>query len=283
MNLCLKTISALAVALVLICPVKSQALKFHSDMNSIKIEAQPGQVVTRAYHLTLDKGEKKTQFKAHLEDWWRSEDGKQSFYRPAGSIKHSCASWITLNPAEAAIGPGETLTVRISTVVPADIKSGGYWCALTVDEVADPLKTAPQGVGVVFTASVSVGIFISITPVDRNAKILQLSGNGTDTELKVVNEGNCPLGIEGRIEFYAPSDTTKPIATVKLARTTVLPEPINTIIITAPLPETAQLPNGKYLVRAVLDIGLTHYIGAQKTMDIVHGTSGIQPEAGKGR
>lgn len=269
-----------AAAILFLLPCTGAlGLKFHSDMSSIKVDAQTGQQITRAFRLTLDKSEQRTQFKAHLEDWWRSEDGKQSFYKAPGTLKHSCANWIKLNPVESSVNPGDTLTVRISAAVPNDTKPGGYWCALTVDEVADPNKIVPQGVGVVFTASVSIGIFINVTSVDRSAKILQLSTDGVATSLKVGNDGNCPLGIEGRVEYYSLGDLTKPVASVKMTRSTVLPEPINTSIISVPLPSPAALPSGKYMVRAVLDIGLAHYIGAQKQMDIIHATASTQPDS----
>src|SRR5215467_12853932 len=130
------------------------ALKFTASMTPIRVEARGGQVINRSFRLTLDKDEKRTQFKAHVEDWWRSEDGKQSFYREPGTLPHSCGIWVKLNPREAAVPGGGTLDVRISIAVPNDVKPGGYWCALTVDETQDPLQVEPQTVGVKVLASI---------------------------------------------------------------------------------------------------------------------------------
>ena len=44
--------------------------------------------------------------------------------------------------------------------------------------------------------------------------------------------------------------------------------PVNTRIFTADLPDVKTLPPGRYLVRAILDIGLDHYIGVQKELDV---------------
>jgi hypothetical protein len=270
--------AGLLAALLAISAAPARALKFHSDLSSIKIEALPGQSINRSFKMTLEKDELRAQFKVHVEDWWRSEDGKQSFYRPPGTLKHSCAPWVKLNPMEATVNPGGTLDVRISASVPNDVKPGGYWCALTVDEVLDPLKIVPEGVGVRFLASVSVGIFINVTPVERTAHVLQVDVLSEQALVKLSNDGNCPLGVEGRIEFIRPGDT-KPMATVLLARATVLTEPIHTALFPVALPDAVSLPSGHYRIRVILDIGLTHYIGVQKEMEIVRATPASTPIA----
>ena len=47
-----------------------------------------------------------------------------------------------------------------TVTIPKDAKTGGYWCALIVDEVMDPLRVRPEGVGVRFLASLSIGVFV---------------------------------------------------------------------------------------------------------------------------
>ena len=43
---------------------------------------------------------------------------------------------------------------------------------------------------------------------------------------------------------------------------------VSTAVLAARLPDAAALPSGRYLVRVVLDIGLDHYIGVQREMEI---------------
>src|SRR6185295_13556276 len=76
--------------LVLAASAPVHATSFTATLTSIKITARPGQVQTREFHLTLDKAQLKTRFKAHMEDWWRSEDGTESFYREPGTLTRSC-------------------------------------------------------------------------------------------------------------------------------------------------------------------------------------------------
>jgi hypothetical protein len=243
------------------------ALRFSSSFNNIMITARPGQTLTNVFQMTLAEGEPTTHFRSHIEDFWRSEDGSQSFYRlpgTPGNPSRSCAAWVQINPVEAAVKGGETLTVRVTTSVPADAPAGGYWCVLTVDELPDPLA-APEGVGIQFRTSVSTGIFVGIPPLDRHARILAIDTRPDRIDVKLRNEGNCPLHVSGRFEFLKPGGG-EPIAVVPLDTVFVLPEPINTRILSARLPEVETLPSGTYLVRAVLDIGLDYYLGVQREM-----------------
>ena len=255
------------VALLLSALPPASALSFHSTLDPIKIFPKPGEVVNHTFQLTLAQGEQTCHFRARVEDWWLSKDGRESFYREPGSPgapKHSCASWVKLSPVEAQVQPGETLAVKVTVSVPQQVQPGGYWCALTLDELPDPL-TAPPGVGMRLYTSISVGIFVYIGPVERKARITEVRVLSDHAELTVRNEGNCPLGIEGRLEFLQPG-AEKPTDVVVIPRSPVLPEPFNSTTLSVPLRDTQILPSGRYLVRAILDIGADYYLGVQKEM-----------------
>ena len=85
--------------------------------------------------------------------------------------------------------------------------------------------------------------------------------------VKLRNDGNTPLGIEGRFEFIKPG-ATEPTAVVTLTRGTLLTQPIVTGLFSVKLPDAALLPSGRYLVRAIIDYGVDHYIGTQREMNI---------------
>jgi hypothetical protein len=53
-----------------------------------------------------------------------------------------------------------------------------------------------------------------------------------------------------------------------IARRTALTEPVRNVILKTRVPAEDTLPAGTYLVRAILDIGLDHYIGIQRQMEI---------------
>jgi len=242
-------------------------LTFTATLDSIKLSGRPGQVITRQFRLTLDPNQPRTRFKVHVEDWWRSEDGRQSFYAEPGTLKRSCANWVSVNPRERAVTASETLVVRLSISVPVELRPGGYWCALTVDQVADPLAES-SGVDVRFLASVSTGIFVNLDPVERAAAITDLSVVPDEASVRVRNDGNVPLGVEGHIEFFKTGSTTA-TASVAFPRGTILTEPVLEGTLRAELPPASVLPSGHYLVRAILDYGADHDIGAEREIDLV--------------
>jgi hypothetical protein len=261
----------LLITLVTAQSAPSPGLTFNATLGAVRIAARPGDVHTRQFQLSTDPNQPRAQFRAHFEDWWRSEDGSQSFYSAPGAIDQSCARWASANPVEAALEPGGTLTIRYTIAVPAEIRAGGYWCALTVDQVPDPLVQR-QGVGVQFLASVSTGIFIDVGPVTRAADITAVDVDQDRAIVTMHNVGNTPLAVEGRLEFRERGDA-EPRAVLTVPRGTLLPERVTTGRFGAPLPGTDVLPSGRYLVRAIMDIGVEHYLGAEREIHVMRGTS----------
>ncbi|HEV2856539.1 MAG TPA: hypothetical protein VHC97_27375 [Thermoanaerobaculia bacterium] len=242
------------------------AIEFTARFESIKIDARPGETVNREFQLRLAPGGRRVHFKARAEDWWTSEDGSQSFYRPAGTLPRSCGSWISLNPVETAVDPGGLLAIRVTAAIPRSTGPGGYWCVLTVDEVPDPLDVR-SGVEVRFLSSVSVGIFINLEPVERAVEIRDVGISGGQVRFRVCNTGNAPVGAEGRLELRRPGQASA-TATVVIPRATVLMDPMKCRVLAAALPGPKELPPGRYSATVLLDIGLDHYLGLQKDLEI---------------
>ena len=255
-----------ACALILAASSPVAAVSFTATLTSIKISARPGEVQTREFRLTLNRDQVKTRFTAHMQDWWKSEDGNQSFYAEPGTLTRSCGQWVTLNPVEVDVLPGETMITRLTVKVPSELGPGGYWCVLTVDELPDPLAVS-EGVGIRFMASVSVGVFVYVGDQHRAAEITAVDVLNDSAVVKLRNDGNTPLGIEGRFEFIRPG-ATAPAAVVTLVRGTLLTQPILTGLFSVKLPDAALLPSGRYVVRAIIDYGVDHYIGTQREIII---------------
>jgi hypothetical protein len=256
----------LASALALAAQLPVAAVSFKATLTSIKITARPGDVQTREFRLTLDPDQLKTRFTAHMQDWWRSEDGTQSIYEEPGTLSRSCGQWVALNPVEVEVKPGETMTTRLTVSVPSELMPGGYWCVLTVDELPDPLAVS-EGVGVRFMASVSIGVFVYVGEQQRAAEITAVEILNDFAVVRLRNDGNTPLAIEGRFEFIKPG-ASRPTAVVTLARSLLLTQPVVTGAFSAQLPDLASLPSGHYLVRAIVDYGVDHYIGTEREMDV---------------
>jgi hypothetical protein len=262
-----RTVVAIAVLLVGLHGGRASAVTINASFAPVRVTARPGEVVTTAYQLKLQDGEPMTNFKVEVQDWWRSEDGQQSFYAPSGSLTRSCGPWVSATPREAPVSGGQVLHVRLSITVPSAVKPGGYWCALTVDETPDPKEVTPDQVGVKFLASVSTGIYVSVNPIERGVDILDIDVARERAVTRLVNTGNTPVSVEGHFDFFKPG-ATEPLIAVELPRNVLLTEPIPTGVFSVALPDAVHLPAGRYLVRLVLDIGLNHYIGVQRELEI---------------
>jgi hypothetical protein len=168
-----------------------------------------------------------------------------------------------------AVEAGGTLSVRFTATVPASAGPGGYWCVLTVNELPDPLAEKQPGVGVRFTTSVSTGIFLFIQPVVRQIEIGNIDLAPNQAKLKLRNTGNSPVWIEGHVDL-SPHGSESVAATAALPKTTLLIGPFARRLVTAHFPDLSTLPPGRYRMRVILDIGLDHFIGAQRELVLPH-------------
>jgi hypothetical protein len=141
----------------------------------------------------------------------------------------------------------------------------------------DPLAVTPEGVGVKFLASVSTGVYVYIDPIERGADVIDIEVDKAQATARIENTGNTPTAVEGRFEFIRPGET-RPAATVALPRNMLLTEPVRTARFSVPLPPPSELPAGRYTVRLILDIGLDHYIGLQRVLDIVRSAADAQQD-----
>ncbi len=257
---------ATAFALV---PDTARAIQFSSSFQSFKIVVRPGETVSRTFMLTLAPNQPRVHFQALVEDWWQSEDGSQSFYREPGTVARSCGRWVTLDPNEAAVEPGGTLSVRFTARVPTSTGPGGYWCVLTINELPDPLAVEPLGVGVRFMTSISTGIFLFLQPVVRQIEIGKIDLAPRQAKLTLKNTGNSPVWIEGHVDL-SHHGSEAVVATASLPKTTLLTGPFARRFVTANLPDLSALPPGRYRMRVILDIGLDHFIGAERELVLPH-------------
>lgn len=260
-----RTALLLAAALMALT-TGADALSFKATFGSIKLNARPGEVVTSKFSLTLDPAEQRTRFHALVEDWWPSEDGKQSFYAAAGTLEHSCGPWVVLNPVDADISGGDTLTVRLTIHVSPQARPGGYWCALTLNEVPAPGSRASAS-GVKLKASVSTGVFIFIAPVERQVSILGIAHDENGALVQVQNTGNAPITVRGQVE-YRRSGADTPVLSVPISSGALLTERTVTGTYRAALPAKAALAPGTYSVRAVLDIGADAFVAAETELTV---------------
>jgi len=260
----LLAVASLAVALG--APPPALAHTFTAAFSPIRVNAQPGDVVTTRVSMALAPGPRSFHFRAHMEDWWRTADGLTTYYRPAGTLRRSCAEWVTLDPAEQEVAPASRLNVRVTISVPATVAPGGYWCAVTLNELADPTQVA-RATGVSFLASFSTGVYVYIAPLERDAVITDIRVDGDGVEVALRGQGNTPLHASGHVELRRRGHD-EIVARVQLNRGVLLPEPVGATVLRGKLPDGQVLLDGVYVARSVVDVGLDHFLGAEKAVRV---------------
>ena len=246
--------------------------QFAGTFAPIRTWAKPGEVLARELRLQLVKSVtgQPLRFKAYSQDFWMSADGRSTGYGDPGKVKNSCSNWVTVDPVTQEVAPGGDLLVRVSIAVPAGTAPGGYWCAVSIDEQMDPRRKALLGgSGMVLFASFSNAVYVFVAPLQLDAKIKKLDIDSENASVTVQSLANSPLLVEGHLEFLREGVAT-PVAQVELGRRVLLPEPYGSVMTEAPLPPLDQLPDGDYLVKVVLDVGLDHLLGAQSKRAIKH-------------
>ena len=73
----IRSAALMAVAAAAFIASPAEAVTFNASFAPIRISAKPGQVLTTTYRLGLDEADPRTHFKVDVQDWWRSEDGRQ--------------------------------------------------------------------------------------------------------------------------------------------------------------------------------------------------------------
>jgi hypothetical protein len=90
----------------------------------MEVSSYPG-VVTR--EVTVKNGDAYNEaiVSVYCKDWDLDEEGNIG-YHDIGTLEGSCSEWMTINPAEFTLGPGEMKEIRVTFDVPSE-SAGGYW------------------------------------------------------------------------------------------------------------------------------------------------------------
>lgn len=93
----------------------------------MEVSSYPG-VVTR--DITVKNGDayNKSIVSVYCKDWDLDENGSIQ-YHDIGTLDGSCSEWMTVNPAEFVLEPGEVKEIRVTFEIPAESK-GGYWSVI---------------------------------------------------------------------------------------------------------------------------------------------------------
>jgi len=165
----------------------------------LEVNSYPG-VVTR--ELSVKNGDEYNEVivSVYKGDWTLGEGGKILYY-PADSLPYSCSPWMTINPAEFVLGPGEVKNIRVTFEIPSESK-GGYWSVIFFEgkppeeEEWTPLVRLAGRVGITTYLDIAGTTF-----KEAEIKKMELNKNGELT-LEIENKGNIWIrpGVKYRVK-----------------------------------------------------------------------------------
>jgi len=152
-------------------------------------------------------------------DWNLSEEGKILYY-PADSLSNSCSGWITINPTEFVLAPGEIKDIRITFEIPSET-TGGYWSVIFFEgkppeqEEWTPLVRLAGRVGITTYLDIAGTTF-----KEAEIKKMELDKSG-DLQMKIQNNGN--IWLRPVVEYWVKRGD-KEIYRDSLKSSVILPE-----------------------------------------------------------
>src|SRR5690606_30302224 len=120
-------------------------------------------------------------------------------------------------------------------------------------------------------ASFSTGVYVYIAPLERDAVLTDVRIDGDHVQVAVRGKGNTPMPVSGTVELRHPGQDAV-VATIKLDKGVLLPEPVGATVVHGKLPDDATVPTGHYVARAIIDVGMPHYLGAEKALQVTRAT-----------
>jgi hypothetical protein len=140
-----------------------------------------------------------------LSDWHYLADGTPN-YLAAGSLTRSLAPFVTFNPAELLLEPGETGEVRYTAELPATAEPGTYWGVLFM--TAEDPDPEPGFELARFSVRVGHVVYVNVPPLAPEGQIVGIFGeppsdpaDGYALQIQYANTGNAVQRLDGYVEL----------------------------------------------------------------------------------
>ena len=167
-------------------------------------EARPGVPVDGAF-MVANPTDATLRVRVALSDWHYQSDGTPN-YLDAGSLPRSLAPFVTFNPSEVLLEPGQRSEVRYTVDIPGGVEPGSYWGALFM-EAEDP-DPEPGFVLARFTVRVAHVVYVNVLPLRPDGMIAGIFGQPPEGSegsyqllIQYVNTGNAVQRLDGYVEL----------------------------------------------------------------------------------
>ena len=235
--------------------LRGMAQRINVNPTILTFNESAGQSSTQL--LTITNLSNKVQaYQLSLGDWIRDTTGEHRYYAP-GTIKRSCANWVTFDNAVVEVDPQKSKDVRVTLTIPADSAATKEmkWAMIFVQNVQE--QTGNENKAVKLKATIKeiyrIGIHIYQTPPNVNkkeAKAISLAQNKDNKDLfdfTMVNSGTTMLDCKVRLVLTNLANGTE----IKLDEQSFPVFPEGKRIVKLEIPKT--VPNGKYSMLGILE------------------------------
>jgi methionine-rich copper-binding protein CopC len=219
-----------------------------------ELEMTPGSettvVVNLDYH-TSRSDAPAYRLVASLNDWEITREGELKFHR-AGTQPNSASPWIIYSPAEVAVEPGQTHSIRVTVTVPKDATPGDHLAALIVEQRPDTIKLNRAARQMVMRFRMAAIFYITVPRATRRGSLTDLraavGAGGLTVTPTLTNEGNSVIRPVSSVKVLDASGR----AVAELPESETLPL-LGGATLSQPLTVETKLPPGLYTVKYRVD------------------------------
>lgn len=214
-----------------------------------------GQSSTQLLTIT-NLSDKKQAYQLSLGDWIRDTTGEHRYYAP-GTIKRSCANWVTFDSPVVEVDPQKSKDVRVTLTIPQDPEAVKEmkWAMIFVQNVEE--QTGADNKAGKMKATIKeiyrIGIHVYQTPpsiAKKEAKAISLVKDKTDPnfyKFTMVNSGMTMLDCKVRLVLTDLANGNE----IKLDEQSFPVFPDANRVIKLEIPKS--VPAGKYSMLGILE------------------------------
>jgi P pilus assembly chaperone PapD len=163
----------------------------------LEVSLYPG-IATRDLSIKNGDAYNEVNVTVYSKDWDLNERGKIQ-YHDAGTLDGSCSKWITINPAEFTLGPGETKDVRITFDIPQE-SAGGYWSVILFE--GNPPVQEEWTPLVKLAGRVGISTYLEVAGTTFKEAEIEWMKQGKDGGLNLELKNKCNIWLRPSIKYW---------------------------------------------------------------------------------
>jgi hypothetical protein len=163
----------------------------------LEVSSYPG-VVNREISVKNGDAYNEVIVTVYSKDWDLNEGGTIQ-YHDAGTLEGSCAKWITINPAEFILGPGETKEVRITFDIPQE-SAGGYWGVIFFE--GNPPEDEEWTPLVKLAGRVGITTYLEVAGTTFKEAVIEGMKLGKDGVLNLELVNKCNMWLRPSVKYW---------------------------------------------------------------------------------